>query len=263
MLLSRYRQFQKYAEPGQSFFGFIIKSFWINLIKKRVFINWEDHIKWVVDSRFQSSKNPYYYKHPEKAEFEMLTKLLNKGDVFYDIGSNVGLYSIYLAVKCNIKCYAFEPDEQAATINRLNQELNSVRHLVEIFPFAISDVNGFSQFTSGLDINNKIDSIHGVKIIQTKNLDSFVHLPKPHAIKIDTEGHELMIIRGASSILENGNLRLIILEYNHLDIQDIIKIMCNYQFVPVTLVHGNMKLNTNLPPTISGNLFFVRSELIA
>ena len=72
-----------------------------------------------------------------------------------------------------------------------------------------------------------------------------------------------MIIRGASSFLENGNLRLIILENNHLDIQDIIKIMCNYQFVPVTLVHGNMKLNTNLPPTISGNLFFVRSELIA
>jgi FkbM family methyltransferase len=262
LLRNKYRLFRKYADSDQSFIIFLLKSFWINVIKKRTTILWNDQIKWIVDSRFQSSKNPFYYNHVEREEFIILSTLLKEGDVFYDIGANVGLYSIFLAAKYKIKCYAFEPDEHAAKLNEQNQILNSITHLVTVFPFAISDVNGFTEFSTELGINNKIISNGCRKTVESNKLDNLNHLTKPHAIKIDTEGHELNILRGASSILSSPQLKLLILEYDKTEIHKIINLLKTYQFEPVSLEDGNLKLNTKLHPTRSGNMIFIRRKLI-
>ena len=129
--------------------------------------------------------------------------------VFFDIGANIGIYTISAGAK-NIQTYAFEP--HAANYSNLCESIsiNNFHHCVA-YCLAFSDESKFDKITvknyhAGVadnQVGRTSDTSHGV-IMHT--LDDFVQhniLPQPTHIKIDIDGHEERFYKGAKKTLQN------------------------------------------------------------
>ena len=129
------------------------------------------------------------------------------GETAIDIGAHIGSYTLRLARGFR-HVIAFEPNPFTCHILRLNLQLNKIRN-VRVEETALSDTNGVSplylQRTTGgngsLNPHHygfKYDTLVQVKV---RRLDDF-EIPELDLLKIDAEGNELRILKGASHTLD-------------------------------------------------------------
>jgi FkbM family methyltransferase len=151
----------------------------------------------------------------EQEELNFVKNILKNGDVFIDIGANVGLFSL-IASQCVGKegqVIAFEP--APTTFNRLleNQELNNIKNidarniglsdeLGELL-FYVSDT-GFDAWNSfAPSTNNKLQKQIAVRVTnldyELQNLDK----AKIKLVKIDVEGWEKYVLKGGEKFFKN------------------------------------------------------------
>ena len=159
-------------------------------------------------------------------EVEVVKKLIPENAVVFDVGANVGEWSRYvLDNKPTVQLYAFEPIPTVYDKLRNNLLKTSCHNL------AISDKNGSQPFfhynststsseLSGLYHRPLVDQMLGAVpiaiTVQTKTLDTFCSEKEIHRIdflKIDTEGAELSVLKGASNLLHNHLVTMIQFEY--------------------------------------------------
>lgn len=152
----------------------------------------------------------------EWSEMEWINHFLKPGMVFFDVGANIGYYSLIAAKKVGShgSVYSFEPTKK--TFDRfcgnilLNKEFEKIIHA---FNIAVSDKNGPSElFVSSKEYHawNSLvlpDNINDFRkeIINTETLDTFFineKCPIPDLIKIDVEGWEKFVLIGARRIIE-------------------------------------------------------------
>lgn len=150
----------------------------------------------------------------EWAEREWLTHMLKPGNVFFDIGANIGLMSLLAAHKIGVTgvAVAFEP--VSATYEKLqkNISLNPQCSNIQTVRAAVSDANGKQEIFitgPGRDAWNSLVPAEGMQreIIETFRLDDLMNdekleLPHPDIIKIDVEGWEIHVLRGAAETLK-------------------------------------------------------------
>lgn len=149
----------------------------------------------------------------------------NKDDIFYDVGSNIGLYSCFAANQ-GIKTYAFEPSVFNTEIIVKNINLNNLQSLVTLIPLSLHNKNLISSFKisdaekgaafSTFAENYTHDGKQIKTIIDYKTpgitLDKCIELfgiPYPNKIKIDVDGTEHLILQGAENVLKKCNSILI------------------------------------------------------
>jgi FkbM family methyltransferase len=143
---------------------------------------------------------------------------LKEGDIALDIGAHYGVYSLLMSAKCGRsgRVIAFEPDPDARALMARNLGLNSDLSRPVIEPIACSDENGNAfLFTRGGNGQSSLARSgvefsahhHAHKIsVPLVTLDSYLEshrLPEPRLVKIDAEGAEIRILKGASKLL-NG-----------------------------------------------------------
>lgn len=149
-------------------------------------------------------------------QVEQIAQRLKPGDLAMDIGAHAGQYALIMAACCGPsgKVIAFEPDSHAREILLENLALNPgiARPVVE--EFALSDHSGpATLFSRGGDSNSSL-SLSGLPTMAVEDLeqidvtlctlDDYLRqrgLPFPKLIKIDTEGAEILILRGAEAVL--------------------------------------------------------------
>lgn len=144
-------------------------------------------------------------------------KEFKKDDILWDIGSCYGQYSLFVAsiVSGNNQIFSFEPDADARAIQAKNIELNKAENKIKIYDYALSDRNGKVRFksmqgNSQSRIASKTEIGGDIREIGARSIDSLLdELPKPTFIKIDTEGAEINILKGASKLLRETNVRFI------------------------------------------------------
>jgi FkbM family methyltransferase len=175
-------------------------------------------VKWRVDT--------FFTKEPETLEW---IDTFSAGDVLFDIGANIGLYTVY-AAKRGVNVIAFEPESQNFALLNKNVYLNNCHDKVTCFNLALSDRDSIdhlylSSFLSGSAINcirSPIDE-HGKSFnpvyrqgVVSCALDSFLAGSKdfPSHIKIDVDGLEPDIINGSASTLKDPRLKSILIELN-------------------------------------------------
>lgn len=186
-----------------------------DFIKKRVFAHYQT-LNWKTLSTLEFD-----------AELLLLEFFLNKNSVFFDIGTNKGEYAYYAIKLINPKnIYLFEPEK------KLNKQLRAIFKDCQIFDLALSDNKGSHQFKiplingvadnclSSLEVENKEDNETEAIIyeVKTDTLDNFIAKKniKPDLIKIDVEGHELSVLKGAESFINKHHPTLIIeIEQRH------------------------------------------------
>jgi len=181
--------------------------------------NWITHFRW------------YLFKSKEPETIHFLDEYLKEDDIFFDIGANVGVFSLYASKKIDkIKVYSFEPEISNLSILKENIIKNNVKDKIHLYSTALSNINGLSKLhlqdlTPGSalhteNINNINISAEGNNPIILKEgiysvtLDSFCKELNviPNVIKIDTDGNEEKILIGANEILKNSMLKALIIE---------------------------------------------------
>src|SRR5215470_18731962 len=131
--------------------------------------------------------------------------------LFIDVGANIGLYSCILA-KAGVvpKTVAFEPDRSNFARLMKNIERNKLIHIIDARPCAVGAARGTAHLQAGPPDNAGLSKI-GVQQSETyevavASLDE--EIPIRHSvviIKVDVEGYELEVLKGAARLLaENG-----------------------------------------------------------
>jgi FkbM family methyltransferase len=159
-------------------------------------------------------------------EFEdmaLLLHYLTPDDVFFDVGANIGSYTILASAHCGATSYAFEPVPQTFNWITANVAINSVDHLVIASNKGLGSKEGILYFTSDIDTINHVVSetscVDKSKLlaIPVTSIDQVVERSQvPVMIKIDVEGFETAVLDGMEKTLCNDQLKIIIIELNGL-----------------------------------------------
>lgn len=180
---------------------------------------------WLVDE--------FFTKEPETLEWIDSFKDNENKIIFWDIGANIGLYSIYAALKYkNIQVISFEPSTSNLRILSRNISINNLEEKININQFPLSNVENKylmfneSKFIEGLSLHSfgeekdfegkNFNPVNKYKIFGTSInflLDSNI-LNVPNYIKIDVDGIEHLILEGGSKYLKNEKIKNIFIELN-------------------------------------------------
>jgi FkbM family methyltransferase len=151
----------------------------------------------------------------ELSEMAFTVHLLRAGDLFVDVGANVGSYVILAAGVAGAEVMAFEPGPAAYLSLAENVRLNGLGGQVDCRQTAVGDVVGEVRMTVGQDATNRVldpDSGEESTIVPVTTLDSELGGRSPVLIKIDTEGFENRVIGGAPRVLASDSLLAVIVE---------------------------------------------------
>jgi FkbM family methyltransferase len=168
-------------------------------------------------------------KEPDTVQW--IEDTMKPGDVFYDVGANVGAYSL-VAAKCfagEVKVYAFEPAFLNFSQLCRNLSLNNCQDTVFPLTVALSDqttigafnyhdlVPGGSLHTFGEAVDYTGQTFTPVfkQTMLSYRLDDLIDqfkIPKPTHIKIDVDGIEKAVLEGAINTLSDSSLRTVIVE---------------------------------------------------
>ena len=192
--------------------------------KGKIFLSVESEFEYRV--RLKSAS-----KEPETIQW--IEEFFNNGDVFYDIGANVGAYSLVVAKMFNgdVKVYAFEPAFQNYSQLCKNVIKNSFQGTVTTFPIALCESTGLRSFnyrslaygTAVHSLGEALDSegqeftpvaVQSLLSYRLDDLLDHLSLPVPDHIKIDVDGTEYAVLKGMDSTLSNKSVRSMMLEIN-------------------------------------------------
>jgi FkbM family methyltransferase len=202
-----------------------------NIIEIKRRMDYEPHDIYLhVDSLTEFETRLYSCaKEPDTVEW--IETFMKPGDTFYDVGANVGAYSLIAAkaFKGAVKVFAFEPAFLNFTQLCRNVFLNQCQDIIIPLCVALSDktsldsfnyhdlIPGGSLHTLGEAIDYKGDRFEPVlkQPIVGFTTDDFISqfgVPVPTHIKIDVDGIEFSVLKGADRTLSNPSLRSIVVE---------------------------------------------------
>jgi FkbM family methyltransferase len=134
------------------------------------------------------------------------------GDVFYDIGANIGFLSLVAARRVTVdgRVYAFEPLPRNAAAIAYNAKLNGF-HMIEVFPEAVGASTGRNELLLAHHIGGAAlasagppPDMRGQIEVDVVRLDDAIarrDLLPPSLVKIDVEGAEIDVLRGMTGTL--------------------------------------------------------------
>jgi FkbM family methyltransferase len=159
---------------------------------------------------------------------------LRDDEVFFDIGANVGAYSLVAACggRRGVRVFAFEPGFASFAKLCRNIALNGCDASITAIPLALSERTGLGsvQYSSirpgfashtfrsdGTARDGSSEAANPVcsQTVLTARLDDLVKdygMPQPHLMKIDVDGAELGVLMGACDVLASPLLRAVLIE---------------------------------------------------
>lgn len=167
----------------------------------------------------------------ERNIIEDLLNRLSDEDIFFDIGANVGTYTVFAATKTN-NIYSFDPIQD--NLMRLNENLSLNSYQAKILPIALSNKDGIGVFNLTQEYDSTVG--HAGHILSSaknnseteyspvdqlpvilRQGDSMINegvIQSPTVIKIDVDGSEHLVLEGLSETLSRDSCRLVYVE-NH------------------------------------------------
>ena len=149
-----------------------------------------------------------------------------KSSVFWDVGANIGLYSLYAAQKKSCKVVAIEPSIFNLEILAKNIALNKAERLVTIFPIALTNQNSQGLFSMSSDEVGGALSTFGKEYgydgkrldfkfqfqgigMRMDNAVDLWGLDQPDYVKVDVDGIEHLVLEGFGEKLKKVKSLLI------------------------------------------------------
>lgn len=218
-------------------YPFILVSWWLSSIlvpRRRILI---DDLSFTLSCTNSITHWRWYLFKTKEPEVRFyIDEYVKDSDIYFDIGTNVGVFSIYAAKRHpGISVYCFEPEY--SNLNTLKENIiqNNLMHRTKLYSVAISNFTGLSMIhlqdvsvgaachTVSKQIINMTDE--GYQVVWSEGVFSVTldYLCDeigivPNSMKIDTDGGEDKILEGAVRTLSNNSLRSLIIEIPHEDV---------------------------------------------
>jgi FkbM family methyltransferase len=183
-------------------------------IKEEVLFSWIAGQRLAVRNGLIGATGNIYAGLHEFADMMFPLHFLRGSDLFLDIGANIGSYPVLASGVCRARTWAFEPDPNTLHHLKRNIAINELDSLVTVYECALGPTQGEVPFTVGLDTMNRVATANDkkVRIVRQDRLDKLVGTSQPIMIKMDVEGYEQNVLRGAEALLANPCLKVIELE---------------------------------------------------
>lgn len=233
--------------------------------------NWVEGLKIYIRKIDPGIVGNVFYGLYEFEESMLLLHFLKEKDLFLDIGSNVGHYSLLVSGVRKCKSISIEPVPKTYMQLIRQIELNQLSNLIETRNIGISNKKGELYFSNDRGTMDKIVSKeykNSVKI-KVSSLDEIITDLIPIAMKIDVEGYEKFVLKGAEKLLKNKKLKIVILELNQsgksygVDDLELYDEMINYGFAPFSYDAFNRELKSLKTYNIHKfNTIFIRDKKV-
>ncbi len=213
----------------------------------------------------------YYLKSFDKKETEFISRTARKDWICFDIGANIGYYSLLFAsLSKEIQVHSFEPQPLCYHLLSSSILLNDFSN-IRLNNFALSNHKGVSEFSisqkceSSSFIHTEMSPLEKKIQVEVRRLDDYVEengIKKIDLMKIDVEGSEKLVLDGSVDTLSDEKLRpeIVLIELydpnlTHYDtsIDEITKLICSYGYsasivskkrlIPFTKEHYNIFYN--------------------
>lgn len=197
----------------------------------------------------------------EHFPFSMLRQMVRPGEVIYDAGANLGLYCRYLAGVLGAgQVVAFEPVAENRSLLARNLELGAVGHRVRVLPFALADEDGEALFQvdDRQSSSGTLDKVTGgqpcegrrnlglgplTERVPSRRLDSVIrelNLPLPALVKIDVEGAEALLLRGAEDLLREHHPKLLVELHGAPEARAVVSFLCDLGYACAARVEPHL-----------------------
>lgn len=172
-----------------------------------------------IQKGISTSELQYYCGLSEFNDMGFLLHFLRPEDVFVDVGANIGSYTLLSSSFIGAKTISVEPVPVTFQYLTDNISLNQANDKVVLLNIGLADKVSELKFTSVLDAVNHVlheNSKTDEDFISVKvdTLDNITKEENPICIKIDVEGYETLVIKGAEETLNKETLKAIIIELN-------------------------------------------------
>ncbi|NQW09995.1 MAG: FkbM family methyltransferase [Alphaproteobacteria bacterium] len=167
----------------------------------------------------------YFTKEPETIAW---IGEIPEGGVLFDVGANIGLYTLWASLTRRAQVFAFEPESSSFAVLNANLRANELTQRCRAFCVGISDRIGFGTINlaraapgaSGHQVNVVTRGVRPAdnavpQGVSTTTLDHLVYearFPCPSHIKIDVDGIEHAIIAGGDRLLRDPRLKSVLIE---------------------------------------------------
>ena len=178
-----------------------------------------DKAKLIIHNKIHASYGNLFGGLLEYQEMSFLLHFLRENDLFVDVGANVGSYTTLAAAHAGSETVSIEPAPSTFEYLKDNINVNRIYQKVEALNIALGSQEGTISFTKNLGAMNRvaIDSDKEVISVPVFTLDKIMTGKRtPVLLKIDVEGFENEVLKGASETLKNEELKAIIIELNGL-----------------------------------------------
>ncbi|MEW6388727.1 MAG: FkbM family methyltransferase [Thermodesulfobacteriota bacterium] len=220
----------------------------------------------------------FYGDYDERHEGALVRRMLEPREVFWDIGANIGYFSLLAAatLKNTGQVVALEPGRTAFKSLNDNIALNPFQN-IRTYDVAAADKEGEALLYSSPDTADGRASLFqpchgrtGSQICRTVTLDHFqenLGLTPPDFIKIDVEGAELAVLRGAARILRSRPPLLLVemkeatLKAAGTDKAAIQELLQGYGYLPASLQRRRWHVSKDVKAVKSRNIFWFNPAL--
>lgn len=194
-----------------------------------------------LDSRHAPTRVRSCAKEPWTVDW--LERFVTRGDTLYDIGANVGAYSLVAAKQADgeVRVVAIEPGYASFAALCENIILNGAADRIYPFGVTLGESTALAYFNyrdlesgSGLHSVGDRPFLEGPFVpiyrqpVLTFRLDELIEqfaLPPPNHLKLDVDGAELEVLKGAGGVLRSSSLRSAMVEVNEEDAEAITELL--------------------------------------
>jgi FkbM family methyltransferase len=181
----------------------------------------------------------------ESEKIKFVLNKLRKNTVFYDIGANVGYYSLMAANKIGQtgKVVAIEPLPSNIRYLRRHLQLNNVSN-VEIIEAALSSSPGMLYFsTSDSNLTGHLSNSGNI-VVRAMCLDELIlnGKPIPDYIKMDIEGGEYQALLGAREILKNYSVEIFLATHGEEVQTKCVNLLNQYDYTIIQIGYNESEL---------------------
>lgn len=180
-------------------------------LSRELTLPWIAGQRLVVRSGMTGATGNLYLGLHEFMSMALTVHFLREDDLFFDVGANVGSYTVLASGVAGATTWAFEPDPDTARDLAQNVEVNGLGDRVVLYQVAVGPADGTVSFTRGEGAMNRV-APGAAQTVPQRAIDSLTGTDAPAMIKLDVEGYEEQALLGARRTLGNPALKVIAME---------------------------------------------------
>jgi FkbM family methyltransferase len=217
----------------------------------------------------------YLGEKSDYEEFRTIRRFIKRSDLCFDIGANIGYYTLMLA-KVAKEVHAFEPVPLSCHLLHSNVVINGITNVI-VNPYAVGNLTGETLFNIAAD--SAYCGFYDTKIVRRANsmrvsairLDDYCasrKISRVDFLKVDVEGAESLVLDGARETLKAGprfmmiELADCVQEKYHSSVDDIVKAVASYGYKPFIPINGNLCAFRSEHYNLFSNVFFFSSDFL-